>query len=207
MNKRNIRKEIQFNEEEFSLIERKSAMAGISSAMFIRNSALKQEVKAALSQEELNMIRRCQQVNVGLNNNLNQIAKLCHSNSYGFIALYDSIIKLIKNIDYYFQTGNWTNVELPDNIKQLEDILKEADDKYKDLKIKALYLYYFTNQGEIYFKEKFNCSIYPNANKTKYFFRVKDSNRLAIEIPQQMLIKYKNREICIKDIYDYFINQ
>lgn len=202
MNKRNIRKEIQFSEEEFSLIEQKSTMAGISTAMFIRNSALKQEIKAALCQDELNMIRRCQQVNVGLSNNLNQIAKLC--NTHGFLPIYDSIIKLIKNIDTYFQTGHWNNVELPDNIKQLEDILKEVDAKYQDLRNKGLYLYYFTYEGEKYFKEKFKCSIYPNADKTKYYFRVKDSNRLAIEIPQQIFNQYKNRVICIKDIYDYF---
>lgn len=202
MHKRNIRKEIQFNEDEYSLIERKSTIAGISTAMFIRNSALQQEIKAALSQEELNMIRRCQQLNVGLSNNLNQIAK--HCNTYGFLPLYDSIIKLIKSIDTYFQTGNWTNIDIPNNIKQLEDILKEADNKYQDLKNKALYLYTFTLVGEKLFKEKYKCSMYMNSDKTKYFFRVKDSNRLAIEIPQQMFLKYKNREISIKDIYDYW---
>lgn len=204
MNKRNIRKEIQFNEDEFSLIERKSAMAGSSIAMFIRNSALQKEIKAALSQEELNMIRRCQQVNVGLKNNLNQIAKL--SNIHGFLPLYDCIIKLIKSIETYFQTGIWTNINIPDNIKQLEDMLKEADAKYQDLRNKTLYLFYFTYEGEKYFKEKFNCSIYLNTDKTKYYFRVKDSNKPAIEIPQQLLIDYKNRKICIKDIYDYFTN-
>ena len=168
MDKRNIRKEIQFSEEEFSEIQHKSYIAGLQPAVFIREAALKQVIKAALSQEELNMIRRCQQVNVGLSNNLMQIAMLCKN--HGFLPLYDSIIKLIKSIDTYFQTGNWTNVELPDNIKQWEDILKEANAKYQDLRNKGLYLFYFTHEGEKYFKEKFGCSIYPNTDKTKYFF-------------------------------------
>lgn len=202
MNKRNIRKEIQFSEEEFSLIERKSTMAGISTAMFIRNSALKQEIKAALSQEELDMIRRCQQVNVGLSNNLNQISKLC--NTHGFLPIYDSIIKLIKSIETYFQTGQWTNIELPDNIKQLEDIMKEADAKYQDLKNKAWYLFSFTYEGEKYFKEQYKCSIFSNDQNTKHYFRVKDSNRLAIEIPEKLFNDYKLRKKSIKDIYDYW---
>lgn len=204
MDKRNIRKEIQFNEDEFSIIQQKSDIAGLQPAVFIREAALKQVIKAALSQEELDMIHRCQQVNVGLKNNLNQIAKL--SNIHGFLPLYDCIIKLIKSIETYFQTGIWTNINIPDNIKQLEDMLKEADAKYQDLRNKTLYLFYFTYEGEKYFKEKFNCSIYLNTDKTKYYFRVKDSNKPAIEIPQQLLIDYKNRKICIKDIYDYFTN-
>ena len=202
MDKRNIRKETLFSEEEFSLIQQKSLRAGIQSSVFIREAALSKDIKAALSQQEIDMIRRSQKVSVALQTNLNQIAKLCHN--HDFLPLYDYIIQLIRNIDRYFQTGDWTNVNIPENIKQLEDILKEADAKYQDLRNKALSLYYFTHEGEKFFKERYKCSIFSNKQNTKYYFRVQGSNQLAMEIPEQLFNDYRNRKVSIKNIYDYW---
>ncbi len=72
MDKRNIRKETLFNEEEFSLIQQKSLIADIQPAVFIRETALSKDIKAALSQQEIDMIRRNQKVSVALQTNLNQ---------------------------------------------------------------------------------------------------------------------------------------
>ena len=202
MDKRNIRKETLFSEEEFSLIQQKSYRAGIQPAVFIREAALSKDINAALSQQEIDMIRRSQKVSVALQTNLNQIAKLCHN--HDFLPLYDYIIQLIRNIDRYFQTGDWTNVNIPENIKQLEDILKEADAKYQDLRNKALSLYYFTHEGENFFKERYKCSIFSNKQNTKYYFRVQGSNQLAMEIPEQLFNDYRNRKVSIKNIYDYW---
>ena len=86
----------------------------------------------------------------------------------------------------------------------MEDILKEADTKYQDLRNKALSLYYFTHKGEKFFKERYKCSIFSNNQNTKYYFRVQGSNQLAMEIPEQLFNDYRNRKVSIKNIYDYW---
>ena len=86
----------------------------------------------------------------------------------------------------------------------MEDILKEADAKYQDLRNKALLLFYFTYEGEKFFKERYKCSIFSNNQNTKYYFRVQGSNQLAMEIPEQLFNDYRNRKASIKDIYDYW---
>lgn len=205
-NKRSIRKEIQFSEEEFSAIRVKSNAAGLSPAVFIREAALIKNISAALSQEELGMIRRVQSVSTRMQSNLNQIARL--ANTHGFIPLFECIVKLIMNIDTYFRTGGeWSDIEIPQNIKQLEDILKEANEKYQKIKEAALNLYYYTHEGEKYFKEKYKCSIYTNTSNTKFFLRVETSEKSHIEIPEQLFKDYINRKASIKDIYDYWARQ
>lgn len=201
--KRIIRKEIQFSEDEFSVIQQKSKYAGLQPAVYIREAALKQVIKAALSQQEIDMIQRSQLVNNRMQTNLNQIARL--ANTHGFIPLYDSIVKLIKNIENYFLTGGkWIDIEIPQNIRQLEDILKDADAKYQKVREAALIYFYYTYEGEQYYKEQNKCSIYSNTNRTKFFFRVEGSDKLAVEIPEKLFNDYKARKASIKDLHDYW---
>ena len=57
-NKRTKRKEIQFNEAEYAVVEQKANAARLSVAAFIREAALGKELSAALSLEESERMKR-----------------------------------------------------------------------------------------------------------------------------------------------------
>ena len=57
-NKRTKRKEIQFSEAEYAVVEQKANAARLSVAAFIREAALGKELSAALSLEESERIKR-----------------------------------------------------------------------------------------------------------------------------------------------------
>ena len=57
-NKRTKRKEIQFNETEYAIVEQKANAARLSVAAFIREAALGKELSAALTIEESERIKR-----------------------------------------------------------------------------------------------------------------------------------------------------
>lgn len=80
------------NKLEFVKIKELAGKANISTAEFMRNSALNQEIKAAITLEEMAHIRALSK----LNNNLNQIAKKMHTN--GLIQTAKEIDEIIKTL-------------------------------------------------------------------------------------------------------------
>ena len=69
--RRTCRKEIQFSDEEMSVIRHKAQSANLSPAVFIREAALGKEVKEAISDDDRAMWRRAAEVSRGLQINLN----------------------------------------------------------------------------------------------------------------------------------------
>ena len=65
-------------EIELASIQTKAELAAKSISDFIREMALKGEVKAAISLEQMNEIRKLN----GIGNNVNQLAKLAHQYGY-----------------------------------------------------------------------------------------------------------------------------
>lgn len=84
-NKRTKRKEIQFSEAEYAVVEQKANAARLSVAAFIREAALGKELSAALSLEESERIKRTANISYKMQVNLNQIARLANINGLPFV--------------------------------------------------------------------------------------------------------------------------
>ena len=78
-NKRTKRKEIQFNEAEYAVVEQKANAARLSVAAFIREAALGKELSAALTIEESERMKRTANISYKMQVNLNQIARLANT--------------------------------------------------------------------------------------------------------------------------------
>ena len=72
-NKRTKRKEIQFSDSEYAVIEKKANAARLAVAAFIREAALGKELSAALTIEESERIKRTANISYKMQVNLNQI--------------------------------------------------------------------------------------------------------------------------------------
>ena len=79
-NKRTKRKEIQFSDEEYIAVEQKASAARIPVAAYIRQAALDKTLSAALSIEELEIMKRISTISYKMQVNLNQLAThaVCH---------------------------------------------------------------------------------------------------------------------------------
>ena len=110
-NKRTKRKEIQFNEAEYAVVEQKANAARLSVAAFIREAALGKELSAALTIEESERIKRTANISYKLQVNLNQIARLANIHGLPFVT--DAIREYICRTNEYFKTGSW--IYLPTN--------------------------------------------------------------------------------------------
>ena len=85
-NKRTKRKEIQFSEVEYAVVEQKANAARLSVAAFIREAALGKELSAALSLEESERIKRTANISYKMQVNLNQIARLANIHGLPFVT-------------------------------------------------------------------------------------------------------------------------
>ena len=85
-NKRTKRKEIQFNETEYAVVEQKANAARLSVAAFIREAALGKELSAALTIEESERIKRTANISYKMQVNLNQIARLANIHGLPFVT-------------------------------------------------------------------------------------------------------------------------
>lgn len=111
-NKRTKRKEIQFNEAEYAVVEQKANAARLSVAAFIREAALGKELSAALTIEESKRMKRTANINYKMQVNLNQIARLANIHGLPFVT--DAIREYINRTNEYFKTGmKW--IYLPTN--------------------------------------------------------------------------------------------
>ena len=109
-NKRTKRKEIQFNEAEYAVVEQKANAARLSVAAFIREAALGKELSAALTIEESERMKRTANISYKMQVNLNQIARL--ANIHGLPFVMDAIREYINHTNEYFKTGTWREMDL-----------------------------------------------------------------------------------------------
>ena len=101
-NKRTKRKEIQFNEAEYAVVEQKANAARLSVAAFIREAALGKELSAALTIEESERMKRTANISYKMQVNLNQIARLANIQGLPFVT------DAIRNISRPVYGVKWT---------------------------------------------------------------------------------------------------
>lgn len=164
-NKRTKRKEIQFSDEEYAVVERKANAARMPVAAFIREAALDKPLSAALSIEESKQMKRISAISYKMQVNLNQLAKL--ANSCGLPFVIDTIREYIVRTNEYFKTGVWREMDLT-NYEAKQKQRDKLADKVKDLqerndnlmRVSSTY-YFYTAEGERLFCERYKCRMYP----------------------------------------------
>ena len=177
-NKRTKRKEIQFNEAEYAVVEQKANAARLSVAAFIREVALGKELTAALTIEESERIKRTANISYKLQVNLNQIARLANIHGLPFVT--DAIREYICRTNEYFKTGSWHEMDLSayeSEQKQREQLaakVRELQEKNTELQKAATNYYLYTAEGERLFCERHNCRIYPDNRGIYWHFKVTD---------------------------------
>ncbi len=204
--RRTCRKEIQFSDEELSVIKSKAHAANMSPAVFIREAALGKELKAAISEDDRAIWRRAAEVSRGLQINLNQLAH--RANIEGLHSLADANKEMIARIDRYFRTGEWHAINFVDvkreqtTIAELEEEIRSLREQVKKAKDDTLYFYLRTKAGDEAFRRKNNCTIYPDNAGVRWWFKYRDEP--AFELPQNIIDKYHNNVLSIRDVMNYW---
>ena len=72
--KKDIRASVRLTKADYLIIKGKSVKAGISVAVYLRQSALQSPLRIRLSPEDKQDIRKL----VGISNNINQMITICH---------------------------------------------------------------------------------------------------------------------------------
>ena len=208
-NKRTKRKEIQFSESEYAIIEKKANAARLSVAAFIiREAALGKELSAALTIEESERIKRTANISYKMQVNLNQIARLANIHGLPFVT--DAIREYICRTNKYFKTGSWHEMDLSayefeqKQREQLAAKVRELQEKNTELQKAATNYYLYTAEGERLFCERHNCRIYPDNRGFYWHFKVADYP--AYTLPTEISRAYLNHEISIRDVYVYWFN-
>ena len=202
-NKRTKRKEIQFSETEYAVIEKKANAARLSVAAFIREAALSKELSAALTIEEGERMKRTANISYKMQVNLNQIARL--ANIHGLPFVMDAIQEYISRTNEYFKTGTWREMDLSAyefEQKQREQLIakvRELQEKNTELQKAATNYYLYTAEGEHLFCERHNCRIYPDNRSIYWHFKVADYP--AYILPTEISRAYLSHEISIRDVY------
>lgn len=99
--KKEIRAAVRFTYKEHFIIKEKAKQAGLTVSEYIRQTAIYAEVKTRLTDEDRQIARRL----VGMDNNLNQIAKTCHQQGLlsamllfeGYRDQMDHLLKMLKH--------------------------------------------------------------------------------------------------------------
>lgn len=202
-NKRTKRKEIQFSETEYAVIEKKANAARLSVAAFIREAALSKELSATLTIEEGERMKRTANISYKMQVNLNQIARL--ANIHGLPFVMDAIQEYISRTNEYFKTGTWREMDLSAyefEQKQREQLIakvRELQEKNMELQKVATNYYLYTAEGERLFCERHNCRIYPDNRGIYWHFKVADYP--AYILPTEISRAYLSHEISIRDVY------
>ena len=203
-NKRTKRKEIQFSEAEYAVIEKKANAARLSVAAFIREAALGKELSTALTIEESERMKRAANISYKMQVNLNQIARLANIHGLPFVT--DTIREYISRTNEYFKTGTWCEMDLSayeSEQKQREQLaakVRELQEKNTELQKAATN--YFLYTAERLFCERHNCRIYPDNRGIYWHFKVADYP--AYTLPTEISKAYLNHEISIRDVYVYW---
>jgi len=205
-NKRTKRKEIQFSEAEYAVVEQKANAARLSVAAFIREAAMGKELSTALSLEESERIKRTANISYKMQVNLNQIARLVNINGLPFVI--EAIREYISRTNEYFKTGTWREMDLlayESEQKQREQLatkVRELQEKNTELQKAMANYYLYTAEGERLFCERHNCRIYPDNRGLYWHFKVADYP--AYILPTKISKAYLNHEISIRDVYVYW---
>ena len=86
---------VRLTKEEQTIIQNKAQKSGLKPSSFMRKAALKSVVKAILDEEEKILLRQL----VGMSNNLNQLAKLGHTQGLlSALMQFESYRKIIDRI-------------------------------------------------------------------------------------------------------------
>ncbi len=72
--KKDIRACVRFSNHEYFIIKEKAKEAGVNASAYIRQTAIQSKITSRLSEEDLQVLRKL----VGMSNNMNQVAKVCH---------------------------------------------------------------------------------------------------------------------------------
>ncbi|WP_298062875.1 hypothetical protein [uncultured Rikenella sp.] len=204
--RRTCHKEIQFSKEELSEIKCKAHAANMSPAVFIREAALGKELKTAVSDDDRAMWRRASEVSRGLQINFNQLAH--RTNIEGLHPLAETNKEMIARIDHYFRTGEWHAINFVDVkreqtiIAELEEEIRRLREQVKEAKDDTLYFYLRTKAGDEAFRRKNNCTIYPDNAGVRWWFKYRDEP--AFELPQNIIDKYHNNVLSIRDVLNYW---
>ena len=204
--RRTCRKEIQFSDEEMSVIRHKAQSANLSPAVFIREAALGKEVKEAISDDDRAMWRRASEVSRGLQINLNQLAH--RANIEGLRPLAEANKELIVRIDSYFRTGAWQSLNINDlkreqtAIAELEAEICRLREQVKEEQEAKMEFYLRTKDGDAAFRRKNNCAVYSDNAGIRWWFKYR--NEPAFELPQRIITKYHNGVISIRDVMNYW---
>ncbi len=178
----------------------------MSPAVFIREAALGKELKAAASDDDRAMWHRASEVNRGLQINLNQLAH--RANIEGLHPLAETNKEMIARIDRYFRTGEWHAINFVDvrheqtTIAVLEEEIRSLREQVKEAKDNTLYFYLRTKAGDDAFRRKNNCTIYSDNAGVRWWFKYR--NEPAFELPQNIIDKYHNNVMSIRDILNYW---
>lgn len=204
--RRTCRKEIQFSDEEMSVIRRKAQSANLSPAVFIREAALGKEVKATISDDDHAMWRRAAEVSRGLQINLNQLAH--RANIEGLRPLAEANKELIARIDRYFRTGAWQSLNInglkreQTAIAELEAEIRRLREQVKEEQDAKMEFYLRTKDGDAAFRRKNNCTVYSDNAGIRWWFKYR--NEPAFELPLRIIKKYHNGDISIRDVMNYW---
>ena len=98
--KKEVRACVRFTHPEYFILIEKAAEAGVTPSSFLRQLAIHTQVKARLTEEQRQWVRKL----IGMENNINQIAKVCHQDGAVKAMVYfqgirgdlDLILKLFK---------------------------------------------------------------------------------------------------------------
>lgn len=203
--RRTCRKEIQFSDEELSVIKRKAHVANMSPAVFIRETALGKELKATISDDDRAMWRRAAEVSRGLQINLNQLAH--RANIEGLRPLTEANKEIIARIDRYFRTGEWQSLNINDlkreqaTIAELEEEIHRLHEQVKEERDTKMEFYLRAKDGDAAFSRKNNCTVYYDNAGIRWWFKYRDEP--AFELPQRIITKYHNGDISIRDVMNY----
>ena len=163
-------------------------------------------MKAAVSDDDRSMWRRAAEVSRGLQINLNQLAH--RANIEGLRPLAEANKEMIARIDRYFRTGEWHAINFVDvrreqaTIAELEEEIRSLREQVKKAKDDTLYFYLRTKAGDEAFRCKNNCTIYPDNAGVRWWFKYRDEP--AFELPQNIIDKYHNIVLSIRDVMNYW---
>jgi hypothetical protein len=76
--KKEVRACVRFTQAEYAIIREKAIQAGLKAAPYLRLMANQSPFRSRLSEEQMQILRKL----VGMSNNINQIAKICHQEGY-----------------------------------------------------------------------------------------------------------------------------
>ena len=99
--KKEIRACVRFTRTEYFIVQEKAQNSGLKPAAYLRETAIHADVKPRLTDEERDILRRL----IGMDNNINQVAKCCHQEGVlralalfeHYRAIFDQILKRFKS--------------------------------------------------------------------------------------------------------------